>query len=420
MQRFSHGGSIACVATYLGTNGFNSTLSSCDKQVPIRYSNKSTIKTDQKAPLKKFSYVIIGCGVSGTAALGEILLNTQNTQNTKNTKYWKDTKAPKDETRDILVIDSFRNAFTTLEKSDIMTKTNINRIQCMEGSVVDMNLPSRELTLSDGTTVGYDNCLISVGTSISNLELGEKMLADDCIGDLVDMTKGSSMEKLKESVREGRHVSLIGADTWGVISIASELADYSRLNGFRGTISIITPSPGVMASSLPRYLSVALGKRLNTKGVELVPYSQVRYIGGPSTFAIINTDDSVKKKITENNGNNGNKVIKGSKGSKGKGGKEDYDDYDYSSPQNAKIGIYLSRVYDSLNTSMLYTDIVAMFPSSAPIAIQGNCDSFYTNSEGQGNHNDLDNMITQCAAPLRKMMEALCLVVNRWTLVNGL
>ena len=333
MLRFNLSGSILCIATYVGSSGISShtAYSSYDNQVPIRYSIKKDKPKEQKPHFMKFSYIIIGCGVSGSAALGEILQNS---------------KALKNGTRDILIIDSERTAFSKLEKSEVVTSDSLKRVQCMEGSVVDMNLPSRELVLSDGTIVGYENCLISVGTKMSNLELGEKMLADDCSVDLVDMSVGSSKEVLMKAVKSGQHISLIGADTWGVISTASQLADYSKLNGFKGTVSIITPSQGVMASTIPRYLSVALGKRLNVKGIELVPYSQVRYIGGPSTFAFVSTvndtDNSSQKK-----------------------------GYDYSSPNNAKIGIYLSRVYDSLNTSMLYTDKVALFPNSAPIANQG-------------------------------------------------
>lgn len=333
MPRFNHCGSIVCVtATFFASNGFsnNAVSSSYDRQVPIRYSSQRSVQAEQKS-LMKFSYVIIGCGISGSAALGEILSNSKSLNKGG---------------RDILVIDSHRNAFGRLERSEIVTGDSLNRVQCMEGSVIDMNLPSRELLLSDGTTVGYDNCLISVGTKMLNLELGEKMLADDCNADLIDMSTESSTEELMKAVKSGLHISLVGADTWGVISIASQLADYSKLNGFKGTVSIITPSQGVMASTLPRYLSVALGKRLNAKGIELVPYCQVRYIGGPSTFAFISTE-------------------KDSRHDRG------HKNYDYSSPQNAQIGIYLSRVYDSLNTSMLYTDKVALFPNSVPIANQG-------------------------------------------------
>ena len=102
-----------------------------------------------------------------------------------------------------------------------------------------------------------------------------------------------------------------------------------------------------MSSSLPRYLSVAIGKRLNARGVELIPYAQVRYIGGPSTFAFLST---ANLNISES---------------------EEKNDNQYSSPKNAKIGIYLSRVYDSLHTNVLYTDKVALFPTSVPYANQG-------------------------------------------------
>lgn len=118
-----------------------------------------------------------------------------------------------------------------------------------------------------------------------------------------------------------------------------------------------------MSSSLPRYLSVALGKRLSTRGVEVIPYAQVRYIGGPSTFAFLSTSeiDSIEPEEKEKN------------------------DAYYSSPKNAKIGIYLSRVYDSLHTNMLYTDKVALFSTSVPYANQGpplNCSEHFASKAG--------------------------------------
>ena len=334
MLRFNRSASVVCIGTYLSNNLFPTNSSSCnyDRQVPIRCTERASAKSDKIDGLtKKFAFVIIGCGVSGSAALGEILSNS---------------KATKSGVRDILVVDSQRSAFATLGDSGILTTANMGRVQYMDGNVTEMDLPRRELKLSDGSIIKYESCLISVGASISSIDLGEKMLADDCVDDLLNMSSANSTEELMKSVRAGQHVTLVGADTWGVISIASQLADFSKLNGFKGTVSVVTPSPGVMASSLPRYLSVALGKRLSTKGIEIVPYSQVRYVGGPSTFAFANS--ASEEKLLRSDAN-----------------------YDYSSPKNAKIGIYLSRVYDTLNTSMLYTDKVALFPNSTPIANQG-------------------------------------------------
>jgi hypothetical protein len=327
MLRFNHYGCVACLATYVGNHAIsNGNSSSCsyDRQIPIRHARQTSNQSEEKSTTtKKFTYVIVGCGVSGSAALGEILRNSN---------------AQKNGGRDILIVDSQREAFNKLGNSGIMSTSNMGRVQYMVGMVVDMNLPSRELKLTDGSTVTYENCLISVGSKLADMDFGEKVLAEDCASDLVDMSVSSSTEELMKAVRAGLHVSLIGADTWGVISIASQLADFSRLNGYKGTVSIVTPSPGVMASSLPRYLSVALGKRLTTKGVELAAYSQVRYISGPSTFAF------------------GRALNEGSSA---------------SVTDKANIGIYLSRVYDSLNTSILYTDKVGLFPNSSPAANQG-------------------------------------------------
>lgn len=101
-----------------------------------------------------------------------------------------------------------------------------------------MDLRNRQLLLSNNSTVNYQNCLISVGTKLTNMEFGEKILAEECSKDLVDMSMRSSVDDLMKAVESGMHVTLVGGDSWGVVSIASQLADYSRTSGFKGDIYV--------------------------------------------------------------------------------------------------------------------------------------------------------------------------------------
>jgi hypothetical protein len=193
------------------------------RQVPVRTSNNPSKRGEkQQSMTPNFKYVIIGCGVSGTAALSEILANTELSKE-----------------KDILLIDSSRKSFSTLQNSSIFSK-NIHRLQFLEEDVVNMDLRNRQLLLSGGSKVDYRNCLISVGTKLTNMEFGEKILAVECARDLVDMSISSSVDDLMKAIQSGMHVTLIGGDSWGIVSIASQLADYSRSSGFKGiAINII-------------------------------------------------------------------------------------------------------------------------------------------------------------------------------------
>ena len=70
-------------------------------------------------------------------------------------------------------------------------------------------------------------------------------------------------------------MTLVGCDAWDSVWTASYLADTAAARGWKGSVSMVTPLSGVLASSLPHYLSAAIGRRLRAKGVEVVTYSQV-------------------------------------------------------------------------------------------------------------------------------------------------
>jgi hypothetical protein len=242
MLRF-HRCSTIILTAYMGSNlHSNHTLSeSYGRQIPIRTSNNPSKRGEkQQSIAPNFKFVIIGCGISGSAALGEILANTESSKE-----------------KDILLIDSSRKSFSTLQNSSIFSK-NIHRLQFLEESVVNMDLRNRQLLLSDNSKVDYQNCLISVGTKLTNMEFGEKILAEECSNDLVDMSMSSSVDALMKSVESGMHVTLIGGDSWGIVSIASQLAEYSRSSGFKGTtiniiIVDITTLTVVVLLLLPSY-----------------------------------------------------------------------------------------------------------------------------------------------------------------------
>ena len=96
-----------------------------------------------------------------------------------------------------------------------------------------------------------------------------------------------------------------------------------------------------------RYLSLAVAKRLQSLGVQLVPYSYVRYLGATDT-------STVSAKTTANAKNNN--IYSTSNATRTATNAD-------VSPQ---LVLFLAKTYDSLNTTSLVADKVTFAPTSVP------------------------------------------------------
>ena len=224
---------------------------------------------------------------------------------------------------DVLVIDPHDAAAVPLPAASSSSMSK--RVMYMKNHVTNMDLAKQQLSLSDGTLIKYHACLVATGLSEIDMSFGTKVVDHDAVGDVYDASAPTTRATLADAVENGQHVTLVGGDGWESVCTASWLAEIAAKRGWKGCVSLVTPLSGVLATSTPHYVANAIGKRLRAKGIEIVAYSQVRYIGGKGTFAVPSGMVS-----------------------------------------DPALGVYISRVHDSLYTNILFTDKIGMFPRAAP------------------------------------------------------
>ena len=281
------------------------------QNVPIRRrepSRRPVSAADESLSLtKQYPFVIVGNGVAGRAAVEQII---------------RHAKPSNHRDADILVIDPHD---ASPSPAALSSSSSSKRVMYMKDHVMNMDLAKQQLSLSDGTLIRYHACLVATGTGEIDMSLGPKVLDHDAADDVYDASARTTRDKLADAVENGQHVTLVGGDGWESVCTASWLAEVAAKRGWKGCVSLVTPLSGALATSTPHYVTNAIGKRLRSKGIEIVSYSQVRYIGGKGTF-------SVPSGMISDPG----------------------------------LGVYISRVHDSLYTNILFTDKIGIFPRAAP------------------------------------------------------
>lgn len=253
---------------------------------------------------KKYDHVICGFGHAGRAALTELV---------------SDSGKP----RSILVIDP---NITALQSS-------VPNTSFVRASVAQINLKDRILTLSDNSHVSYNTFLISTGSYIPGPAIPDTFVDPNVMqgtASILDLTQHESIEQMRMLVKSGKHITILGAGHWNAVATALYLASEARDAGFARSVTLVSSHAGILANHLPRYLSVSLSKRISSRrggaGIEFLPYSVVRFVGGP---------DVIKSMGLSTGATEGNAV-------------------------------FLSNSLDSMDSSYFLTDRVAAFP---PLAV---------------------------------------------------
>lgn len=180
------------------------------------------------------------------------------------------------------------------------------------------------LTQCDGLQVAFDTCFIAVSMFPTPVlrQMVESAILKHINGTKIYATTLDDLSEAKQRISKGEHITIVGAYDWSTISFAASLASHARKCGYVNAVTLVYPSFGPLSGVLPRFLSLSLAMRLQSKGVEIAPYSQVRYLG------------------------------------------------DLISPTNNKqqhhsVLVYLARSYDSINTSAFPTDAIVF--GTAPL-----------------------------------------------------
>lgn len=259
-----------------------------------------------KTTKKSYKYVVVGAGPAGQAAI-EVFTRARVI-------------------KDVLWIDPNHSTESLASSSAQMSCDTILGIDCIQ----------RTLITNLGAVISYDKCLLAIGLQ----PLDASTLLDSAILDpsLLNKTPNRMLPKsiildprseivqsqLINILEKGGHVTVVGAFSYENLSLCCRLASIAKEQfGYNNSVTLVYPGYGPMSSILPRFLSLSLASKMINSGVELLPYSYIRYI--------TSSDSHSSKK----------------------------DDSDCS------LDIYVAKTYDSLTTSHFPTDALIFFPNSS-------------------------------------------------------
>lgn len=202
----------------------------------------------------------------------------------------------------------------------------INPLSSDESQQIDqLDFHNKRITFKNGKTIQYEKCLIdliSPPTILPKKHYDEKLLNYDP-PIILEITDKQHLQHAIRLVEEGKHVTIIGGLSWEMISYAAKLAKHGQSHRNPRPVTLAFPSYGPLAHLLPRYFSQVIHKRLTSIGVEVIPYSNIRYIATSSTDPSSETGTSTDK------------------------------DKVNTSPE---VTVYLAKTYDSLNTTSFVTN----------------------------------------------------------------
>ena len=220
-------------------------------------------------------------------------------------------------------------------------------------SAVALDVSRRLLELEDGEIVGFGDCLIATGRYRGSgkplASLGELEGSFDPAlfkkGHAIYLHDAAALDKLKAKVRAGLHVTLIGGSTieFKTLEVAMALAAEGKKAGYANVVSVLCPTTGVLSQVLPRYLSMALNRRLNVMGVEVIRYAQIRYVASMDT-------------ITQQQPS---------------GSEEGSEERQEVSLGKGNVAVFCSHAYDGLRTASFETDMVALAGMSTQVSHGG-------------------------------------------------
>ena len=150
--------------------------------------------------------------------------------------------------------------------------------ELVDGRVEEVSGRRKTLRMADGREIQFDRCLLAMGRSKPSGDFYDNFI-DREARHVYQCSEPQALPNLLRILSTGGHVTVIGSD-WRAVELAASLAIASKSYHFANNISLVL-NDFIMASTLPKYLSSALQKRLRARlGVEIIPMVQVQYVGG--------------------------------------------------------------------------------------------------------------------------------------------
>ena len=181
--------------------------------------------------------------------------------------------------------------YTPIEQLMDSPKGGISVLQGKRVSRIDAK--AQVAHLEDGTTIGYDKCLIATGGKPKNLPQLDNVPAE--IKDKVTLfRKIEDFRNLEAVAREAKSITIFGGGFLG-----SELACALGHRGKKSNMEVVQAyqEPGNMGKVLPDYLSDWTTEKVRAEGVRVLPNSGLKGVSATESGQLelsLQTGEKVK------------------------------------------------------------------------------------------------------------------------------
>lgn len=153
-------------------------------------------------------------------------------------------------------------------------------ISCLTGRrAVSLDPATRQVALSDDSTVSYDRLLFATGALPRQLPLavgaGERCVTLRTFDDAL---------RIRSHLRPGQHVAIVGGGFIGL-----ELAASARKRG--ANVTIIEAQPRILMRGVPEEIAAVLSERHRAEGVEILCGAGISAVTGDDSSARISLSD---------------------------------------------------------------------------------------------------------------------------------
>ncbi len=269
-------------------------------------------------------YVIVGLGVTGTAAL-QALLECE-----------PDAEVTVVEAGTVPTDFQPQQHYPRGRGGGWLRGQGKPRVTYLWGTAVEsMDADGKVLSLSDGSKLAFGKCLLAVGEG--PVQIPARFVDGVVAGRVTPLYGSEDRRALGRLVAQGHHVTIVGSN-WASVELASFLSDVARRHGWgRTSVTLLFPESTPLAKELPRYLSGLLLRRLERRGVEVISHTAVKYIGRAMNYEV--------QSLRRNTSSTGE-------------GEEPMASFD-------PVRVYLTSKFPSLDATALLTDQVVVCGSSA-------------------------------------------------------
>ena len=209
----------------------------------------------------RYDSIVIGCGVSGTAAVEAVAKHAERGHR-------------------CLVLES--DAFAVRRCEALSAEVGSDIIDCVRARAESLNPLLRQVRTTQGDEYSYaKKCLVATGAAAAVPPPGfvDELCVESvrCLGHGEAADAAAVRDAFSVAKRGGR-VCVVGG-SWQAVALAAAVARAAPAETAGESASLVFPEATPIGARLPKDLGKKLRKRLEKRGVTVIALHQIRYVG---------------------------------------------------------------------------------------------------------------------------------------------